>query len=553
MSLDQNHFERLESYLDGTLEAGVRAEVDRELAINLPLRKLMGELASVRDWVSGLPRAAAPGDLVETFQGHLERSALLGEAGMPEGELVPRMDRWSHFMSVAAILLLATGLGLVLYKVLPDRRSNVVAMNGRLPVESGDGVVNTHGLSDGKLPLPDAVGVNSEGRFDKLLKEKSAETSGGGGSGGGQPGALGMAAKPFAREASPEAGAMKPATETPLGVAMPGQSAAASADAMAKIASADRDQVSAEDVRRLQQRIAGTTTMASTSTPLAAIRSLGSEGVINDANIGVVNAFADGPIVLLVNAQDPRLANQDVTDFLASNNIVNLPAIGVVTDAAQAQLSLQPFDNGNRYFQLPATTSTKAEANQLWANGVQNYNSLVPVTANGGNADNNYGANTNRGNAQGGNAYSNNESDRSKSNQLAASNAAPIPTQAGGTVVLQSGRYRVLLTNRQQSELNDFIARRGNQWAERSGESRNSIVVNGPTTRGILPEGLRAQTQELKKQDAPHGLGNLADEAHEVMIVVNDQPVILPTSLPSNSSTTRSLQGDGAKPQAGDK
>ena len=120
-------------------------------------------------------------------------------------------------------------------------------------------------------------------------------------------------------------------------------------------------------------------------------------------------------------------------------------------------------------------------------------------------------------------------------------------------MVLQSGRYRVLLTNRQQSELNDFIARRGNQWAERSGESRNSIVVNGPTTRGILPEGLRAQTQELKKQDAPHGLGNLADEAHEVMIVVNDQPVILPTSLPSNSSTTRSLQGDGAKPQAGDK
>ncbi len=552
MSLDQNHFERLESYLDGTLEAGLRAEVDRELAINLPLRKLMGELASVRDWVSGLPRAAAPGDLVETFQGHLERSALLGEAGMPEGELVPRMDRWSHFMSVAAILLLATGLGLVLYKVLPDRRPDVVAMNGRLPVESGDGFMKTHGSSGGKLPLPESVGVNSESRPDKLLKEKSAENGGGGGSGGGQPGALGMAAKPFAREVSPDVGAMKPAPELPLGVAIPSQPAAA-ADAMAKIASADRDQVSAEDVRKLQQSIAGTTTMASTSTPMAAIRSSGSEGVINDANIGVVNAFADGPIVLLVNAQDPRLANQDVTDFLASNNIVNLPAIGVVTDAAQAQPPLQPFDNGNRYFQLPATTSTKAEANQLWANGVQNYSNSGAAKANGGNADNNYAANTNRGNAQGGNAYGNNESDRSKSNQLAASNAAPLSTQAGGTVVLQTGRYRVLLTNRQQSELNDFIARRGNQWAERSGESRNSLVASGPTTRGILPEGLHGQSQELKKQDAPHGPGNLTDEAHEVMIVVNDQPVILPTSLPSASPATRPSQGDGAKPQAGDK
>ena len=571
MPLEENHFERLEAYIDGTLEAKPRADLERELASNPQLRKVMAELSSVRDWVTALPRAGAPSDLIETFQGQLERSVLLGESGVPESDVVMRIDRYSQFMSVAAILLLATGLGLVLYKVLPDKRPNAVALNARLPMEYGDVATRSPSVADEKLAGPRPTASGADVRFDKSMANGSKDSSVGfGGGGGGLSGEDSKANRLATGGVAAEPLAPKPAVEPLGGVAMSEPAPGRTGDKTAIAASNDRDQIGPEDVRRLQQRIAGATTA------MAAMKSLATEDK-RDLKADSFNANQDAPVVLLVNAQDPRQANQDVSEFFAKNSIASLPLV----DAVNPELPLRQFENGNSYFQLPPTISTKAEANNLPANNgqitnspitnSQNFNSPATPTLNGGNGLNNY-ATTNRSGAQFNDANGNSNFDRNVSNQ----------TSLATTVPAGYGRYRAMLTNRQQSELNDYIARRGNQWAERTNDSRGSITATGasekakasdsefsgkmanrevglkpavvPTSQsGSVADGLRSEVSLVKKQEANKAPVDSNDELHEVMIVVNDQPVILPTVLqglpaPGSSltlpSTTQPIPAD---------
>ena len=552
MSLEEIQFERLEAYLDGTLEVGVRAELERELASNPQLRKMMAELSSVRDWVSALPRATAPSDLIETFQGQLERSVLLGEKNAPESDVVMRIDRYSQFMSVAAILLLATGLGLVLYKVLPDKRPNAVAINSRMPVESGDVTAKSPSADEEKLAGPRPTASGSDTRPDNSTADRSKDSPGvfGGGSGGLPMDAA--KAKRFDSAVPAEPLAPKPAIESLGGVVMSQSAPGRVGDKVAGAASADRDLIGAEDVRRLQQRIAGATTA------IAAMKSSGADGV-QDYKADSFNTNQDAPVVLLVNARDPRQANQDVSEFFAKNSIASLPLL----DAVNAELPLRQFDNGNSYFQLPPAISTKADANYSSGNTGQvsnglNYNGPANSTSNLANGLNNY-ATTNRSGGQFNDGNSNENFDRSLSNQLSVANTAT----AG------NGRYRAMLTNRQQSELNDYIARRGNQWAERTNESRGYVVpadaAQKPKTSdaesslktadkgaglksaivqtsqgGAGGGGPRGEVLPLNKQEANKAPVDSNDELHEVMIVVNDQPVILPTALPGLPSAPSS-------------
>src|SRR4051812_12516842 len=99
MSPNQENFERLEAYLDGALDAAARADVERQLAGNPQLRKMVAELAVGRDWLRAMPRAKAPADLLETFQGQLERAALFADSGEEESDVVLRISRWPQFMS----------------------------------------------------------------------------------------------------------------------------------------------------------------------------------------------------------------------------------------------------------------------------------------------------------------------------------------------------------------------------------------------------------------------------------------------------------------------
>src|SRR5215210_1147899 len=103
---------KLCAYLEGELDEQGRAEIEKHLQANPAHRKLLAEVAGTRDLVRGLPREAAPADLCETLQGHLERSVLLDDARDERAERAMRIRRWRPMLAMAAMVVLAVGLGL---------------------------------------------------------------------------------------------------------------------------------------------------------------------------------------------------------------------------------------------------------------------------------------------------------------------------------------------------------------------------------------------------------------------------------------------------------
>jgi hypothetical protein len=679
MSLDQDNFEKLEAYLDGALGAAERAEVDRQLAGNPQLRKMMQELASTRDWVAVLPRASAPPDVIETFQGQLERDALLGESGPAESDVVLRISRWPQFMSVAAVVLLAFGLALVLYKVLPNKQANSVAVNPAMNPQGGSDA-STKAVAQGEDKAPDtfaeeAPALRRKEMLDGVrLSDRIVPNA---------DGSLGSSAsKPSAVNAPTD----------PAGTVARDESW--SAKALAKSIAPDRPQVTPEEMRETQLRMARGGE-AGKGLAIDAKKDAGNSFGYGNANGN--NDAGEEPIVLLVNAQDPRQAKQDVSDFLTKNGIVYIVGPDLMNRGAGT------YNLGSNSAQLATSNPTSQEA--YAKQDSPNFNFRAGGGTNGGagggggsggntqaqtqtanSGFNNYGGNVTSNAASNvavsGGTVSNSNMDRGAQNQNPAPAQAPAaPATAGllqtqnstlslqansatqpatpesgaaggvatgngasnltlngnttGAVTLngsrsygRSGVYRAMLTHRQQAELNEFIARRGNQWAERRGEARADAAApagepgKGPVDKakddlGLVGEktakfdleqrskkmaSLEADTREgmaaapktlaegekdamkqaeagrpttrlAPQAEAPRGTAknesnlapaalavpmptskprqlaldqtagkNSADEPREVVIVVNEDPVILPTVLPASGATTQPAQ-----------
>ena len=655
MALNQDQFEILEAYLDGELSAVERAGVDRELGENPQLRKLMQELAATRNWVAALPRASAPADLVETFQGQLERDALLGEHPDQSSDVVLRISYWSQFTSVAAILLLASGLGLVIYKVLPDRKANSIAMYQRTTREE------VEGIKKGPSSFGDELAENpvTERRKDsveRFRKEKDIA-----------PKIDGTALESLKSDS----------TNAPMDAATAPKPAESAADpSMTKRIAGERAQVSIDEVRELQQRMARAGTEASKGDTADRKRDFN-----YDANQPTKNLTLDeAPVVLLVNAQFPQQAYQDVAEFLTQNKIVYVATPEVVNRG----LALSRNDGelnrsqGNT-IQLPSgnqVNSESAYAKQEDASSGFRRGGVGGGGGYGGNSTTNQaaGAGNSNGNFSGGNSYNLNN-DRGAvvqsgaqvvqadglvparngtqnsltsnttqpaapdlnygaSNSSSGLNGLPAGNitlnNASGNTARSFGNatYRALLTNRQQADLNDYIAKRGNQWAERRVEPRVALAVEGladattapapadksklesfgtlekklgqmaieqplakestsrpyvanpaipapaplaskdrqkmnsaeatppgaPGNSPAKPIDIAMKSGEAKPNAAPasglkQGLTtNPTDELHEVLIVVNDQPVILPTVLLGAATTQSATQPMPAGP-----
>jgi len=132
---------KLLAYVEGDLDEEGRVEIEKHLAANPQHRRLMKELAEVRDMVRGLPRERAPVDMTEALTGQLERSVLFGESA-DDGEATLHINRWPQFLAVAAVVLLAVGLAAVIYFVLPPTGSHTGTVAMRTPAGGGvsDGV-----------------------------------------------------------------------------------------------------------------------------------------------------------------------------------------------------------------------------------------------------------------------------------------------------------------------------------------------------------------------------------------------------------------------------
>jgi hypothetical protein len=141
MSQDPNKFDpketteaKLCAYVDGELDAAGRAEIEKYLDTNPQHRKLIEELKETRQLMRALPRATAPAEIGEMLQGQLERSLLLNELDSEPAVDSMRISRAAQFRAVAAVILLALGLGAVVYFVLPSSNQRV-AVVATLPAD----------------------------------------------------------------------------------------------------------------------------------------------------------------------------------------------------------------------------------------------------------------------------------------------------------------------------------------------------------------------------------------------------------------------------------
>ncbi len=153
MSSESNNIDvLLNAYLDGELSPEQAEQVERMLAEDEALRRLLEQYRQVAGRVRDLPKQAAPGQLAEQISYELEREFLLGPEsrwGQGSPEAVGRNHlRLRRFISAAAILILVSGMGLMVYTVFypsssPD--SPVIAVK---PLAEGSPPTNDTGIPD---------------------------------------------------------------------------------------------------------------------------------------------------------------------------------------------------------------------------------------------------------------------------------------------------------------------------------------------------------------------------------------------------------------------
>jgi anti-sigma factor RsiW len=108
---------KLCAYLDGELAPDQRTEIEEYLKNYPQHRQTLSDLAAMRNVLRNLPRERAPAEVAEAFQGQMERSMLLD--GPADVDSIIRLRRWPQFALAAAIVVLAVGLGIIVYIILP--------------------------------------------------------------------------------------------------------------------------------------------------------------------------------------------------------------------------------------------------------------------------------------------------------------------------------------------------------------------------------------------------------------------------------------------------
>src|SRR5437764_819718 len=160
---------KLCAYLDGELDEQGRAEIEKHLEQNPAHRKLLSEVGKTRGLLRTLPRERAPADICEAFQGQLERSVLLSDFEDAGSGSSMRINRWPQHLAVAAVVVLAAGLGLVVFFGLPSGapQSHYAAVGVRTGEGGGaakteDGIVRAPANADGASTVPSAPGSGTD-------------------------------------------------------------------------------------------------------------------------------------------------------------------------------------------------------------------------------------------------------------------------------------------------------------------------------------------------------------------------------------------------------
>lgn len=361
MANTENIEAKLAAYIDGELDPADRAEIEQHLAANPKHRQLIEELVRARQMLRDLPHEDAPADMVETLQGQLERSVLLDDSSEPANHNARRQNRWPQVMALAAVLVLAAGLGLVLYGVLGlGREAAQVAIDVRPPTQrSADELTldaDEPALESDETevevltPLADAAQPERENEI--VATEAPVQSDAPAAAAGPAPSPLAQARE--SRPTEQEAQAPVPPSSVP-----PAGPLARAADAKPELQGAFDDSLRAERV---------------------AVRP------------------AEQTLFFVVNASEPAVASGAVKRFLASNAIawqpLNDPA---APDEAQVEARLEtinapttapvvearnepPAEDTRPFFQIESTPPVRAKEQVLPLQPPESYAAGEPAT-----------------------------------------------------------------------------------------------------------------------------------------------------------------------------
>jgi len=119
MKANRETDELLCSFIDGELPLRQQTEVQRLAARDPEVAERLRELQNCRNLVSALPRAEAPGLMLEQIKQSLERQTLLEERPVLTGTRAgTRHLRVRRFVAAAAMIALLGGLGAVVYQIV---------------------------------------------------------------------------------------------------------------------------------------------------------------------------------------------------------------------------------------------------------------------------------------------------------------------------------------------------------------------------------------------------------------------------------------------------
>jgi len=119
MKVNPNIDELLNSFLDGELPPRQHVEVQRLVARDPQVGRRLRQLQSCKTLISALPRAEAPGEMLEQIKLSLERRALLEEPSVSSRSIAGRWQLIARrFVAAAAMIALLGVLGVVVYQIL---------------------------------------------------------------------------------------------------------------------------------------------------------------------------------------------------------------------------------------------------------------------------------------------------------------------------------------------------------------------------------------------------------------------------------------------------
>jgi hypothetical protein len=119
MKVNPNIDELLNSFLDGELPPRQQTEVQRLVARDPEVGRRLRQLQSCKTLIGALPRAEAPGEMLEQIKLSLERRTLLEEPSVSGRSIAGRWQLMARrFVAAAAMIALLGVLGVVVYQIV---------------------------------------------------------------------------------------------------------------------------------------------------------------------------------------------------------------------------------------------------------------------------------------------------------------------------------------------------------------------------------------------------------------------------------------------------